>query len=309
MKAIKKLIFQPLIGFINLTLHILNLLICLIVLLIILFIGLLIGQKRIKPAYDWIPVIWAKNNLGILRLFTHTQLNILYLENEQLSREPLAIFKNQEHFLITANHQNWTDILLLFHVFSEKIPLLKFFAKKQLLYVPILGFICWLYGFPFLQRHTAAQLKKHPEWRKKDIETTKKACERFKKSPGSLVIFAEGTRFNEKKRAAQSSPYQYLLKPKVGGLGMAVNFMEGRIKTLIDVTIIYPPDRLYTFWDYCCGNIRQITLIVEALPIPPQLKGDTENDPEFRQLFQKFIYDRWEKKDALIKNHYHSFKS
>ena len=42
-------------------------------------------------------------------------------------------------YLVVSNHQSWVDILVLQKVFNRRIPFLKFFVKRELIWVPILG--------------------------------------------------------------------------------------------------------------------------------------------------------------------------
>ena len=223
------------------------------------------------------PLYWARTNYAILRWTTNTHLDV------QL---PPGL-STQKHYLVTANHQTWADILILFDVFSGQIPMLKFFLKQQLRWVPIVGVVCWIYGFPFLYRRGSIQ---------RDIAATRKACDRFKKVPGSLMIFAEGTRFTPKKRAEQQSPYQHLLKPKAGGMAIALDCMGDKIDSLLDATIIYPNEQP-TFWNFCRGHFKKITVIVREIPLTPELRGDYEKDLQYRKHFQKFINQVWAKKD------------
>jgi hypothetical protein len=48
--------------------------------------------------------------------------------------------------------------------------------------------------------------------------------------------FVEGTRFTPAKHAAQQSPYKHLLKPKAGGLALALHVLGDRFDSLLDVT-------------------------------------------------------------------------
>ena len=58
------------------------------------------------------------------------------------------------HYLVLANHQSWVDILVLQKVFNRRIPLLRFFLKRQLFWVPLLGLAWWALDFPFMGRYT-----------------------------------------------------------------------------------------------------------------------------------------------------------
>ncbi len=79
----------------------------------------------------------------------------------------------REWYLVVSNHQSWVDILVLQAVFNRRIPFLKFFLKQQLIWVPFLGLAWWALDFPFMRRHSAAYLEKHPEERGKDLEATR----------------------------------------------------------------------------------------------------------------------------------------
>ena len=118
-------------------------------------------------------------------------------------------------YLVLANHQSWVDILVLQRVFNRKIPFLKFFLKKELIYVPILGLAWWALDFPFMRRYSKSFLAKNPHLKGKDMETTRKACEKFRSKPVSIMNFVEGTRFTKAKDAMQASPLNLLLKLKV----------------------------------------------------------------------------------------------
>lgn len=253
------------------------------------------------------------NIILILMFIFKKQLPHFWISTNRLIRKHVSGVNIEAHlpedlnletfYLVTSNHQTWADILVLFDTFDQKIPMLKFFTKKQLLWVPMVGFACWAYDFPFLYRHTKAQLKKHPEWKNRDFEATKKACEKFKKTPGSLMLFAEGTRFTPAKHQKQASPFQHLLKPKAGGMAFALRCMEGRIKSLVDVTIVYPDKP--SFWDYCCGKMKKISVYAKVIPLPESiLFGDYENDPEYRVHFQQFLNTLWTEKDKSLSEIY-----
>ena len=139
--------------------------------------------------------------------------------------------------------------------------------------------------------------------RGKDLETTRRACERYRHTPVSILNFIEGTRFTPEKHARQGSPYRHLLKPKAGGFAFTLAAMDGRIREILDVTIIYPHREL-TFWDYLCGRVEKIMVRVRKIPVPEQfLEGDYENDRDFRDAFQSWVSRLWRGKDDLIAEH------
>ena len=203
-------------------------------------------------------------------------------------------------YMVNANHQSWVDILVLQHLLNRRIPLLKFFLKQQLIWVPVMGLAWWALEFPFMRRHTEDYLKKHPEMRGKDQETTRKACAKYALIPTSVMNFLEGTRFTKAKHAKQQSPYRHLLKPKAGGMALALNAMGDKFQAILDVTIVYP-DGAPTFTDFLLGKVRRIVVRVRSLPIPQHLmQGDYAQDPAFREAFSQWVQQLWREKDAQI---------
>ena len=86
--------------------------------------------------------------------------------------------KREEWYLVVSNHRSWVDILVLQAALTGRVPFLKFFLKQQLIWVPVLGLAWWALDFPFMRRHSAAYLAKHPQMRGKDLEATRRAWSR-----------------------------------------------------------------------------------------------------------------------------------
>ena len=89
--------------------------------------------KLIVPIETWrrwcscilnrIAVCWIwMNNLNH-RLTTKTRWNV----------NGLDALDRLECYMVVANHQSWADILVLQRVFNRRIPMLKFFLKKELI--------------------------------------------------------------------------------------------------------------------------------------------------------------------------------
>jgi 1-acyl-sn-glycerol-3-phosphate acyltransferase len=197
-------------------------------------------------------------------------------------------------YLVSSNHCSWVDILVLQKLFNGRIPMLKFFLKQELIWVPVIGLAWWALDFPFLKRgkgKSSAQV---------DLETTRRACERFKLIPTSVISFAEGTRFTRAKHAAQGSPYAHLLKPKSGGLAVALVAMGSQFEALLDVTLHYP-GRRPSFWDLLCGRVPAVVLRVQRRAIPASLVDPTEQArPRFRVEVQRWIEVMWAEKDVVL---------
>lgn len=204
-------------------------------------------------------------------------------------------------YLMISNHRSWIDIVVLCVAFRRKISPLKFFMKKELLWqLPLAGMACYALGYPFMSRHSYADIRNNPRLKGKDIETTKAACQRLKNfSPITLINFLEGTRFTEKKRAHQQSPFQHLLKPRAGGVAIVLNEMQDVLSGVISVVIDYagkPP----SFWDFASGNINTITVRYDYIPLTPDLMGDYENDRLYRTHLQQWLNALWQKNDEVI---------
>lgn len=205
-----------------------------------------------------------------------------------------------EWYLVLCNHQSWVDIPVLQAVFNRRIPFMRFFLKRELIWVPVLGLAWWALDFPFMRRHSRAELERRPELRGQDIEATRRACERYRDLPVSVMNFVEGTRFTPAKHAASRSPYRHLLPPRAGGVAFVLETMGDLMQAVLDVTVIYPQGRP-SVTDLLSGRVRRVHVVVRRLPVPgDHPAGGYERDPQARARFQSWINALWRDKDALI---------
>lgn len=247
-------------------------------------------RLMIDPVLLFIAEAWISCNSAWMRLTQNTHWDTTGIDG-------LAA---NSWYLVNSNHQTWADIFVLQHLLTHRIPLLKFFLKQELIWVPLMGLAWWALDFPFMRRHSETYLKKHPEMRGKDQETTRKACEKFALIPTSVMNFLEGTRFTAVKHERQQSPYQYLLKPKAGGIALALNAMGDKFHSILDVTIVYP-DGAPNFWQFLCGDLKRVVVRVQTLPVPAHLlTGDYANDPQVRDAFSVWVKELWRNKDQTI---------
>ena len=245
---------------------------------------------KIDPILNTIATCWIACNGAWMRLTQRSAWDVQGIDELQYAG----------WYLVNCNHQSWVDIFVLQQLLNRRIPMLKFFLKQQLIYVPVIGLAWWALDFPFMRRHSKAALRKNPALRLQDRETTRRACEKFALVPTSVMNFAEGTRFTAQKHAAQSSPYTHLLKPKAGALALALNGMGAKFHSLVDVTIVYP-DGAPTFWQFLCGKAPRVTVRARQLPIPPGFcEGDYSGDTSFRSEFHRWLAQIWEEKDQQI---------
>ena len=232
-------------------------------------------------------------------IWVNNQNQRLIAGNTRWEVQGIETLERSEWYLVLANHQSWVDIVVLQRIFHRKIPFLKFFIKKELLWFPVLGQAWWAMDFPFVKRYTKSYLQKKPHLKGKDIEITRKACQKFKKIPVSIMNFVEGTRFTNEKHRRQQSPYSHLLKPKAGGTALVLSSMGEQISRILDVTIVYP-DGVTSFWAFICGKIRMIEVRVRSLPVSPELLGDYTNDRHFRAGLQGWLNNIWAEKNRYI---------
>ncbi len=284
----------PLVGLIAAILMTLNALFWVPILLVVSSLKLVLPFKRVRLLIDPVLLLiaeaWIACNSGWMALTQNTTWDVQGIED----------LNPKGWYLVNSNHQSWVDILVLQHLLNRRIPLLKFFIKQELIWVPVMGLAWWALEFPFMRRHSEEFLKKHPEMRGKDQETTRKACEKYALIPTSVMNFLEGTRFTIAKHAKQQSPYHHLLKPKAGGMALALDAMGDKFQAILDVTIVYP-DGAPTFKHFLLGKMRRVVVRVRILPIPQHLMGGNyAQDPAFREGFSHWVQELWRDKDAQI---------
>jgi len=282
-----------LVGIITVILYLLSTIIFPILIIVVGILRLLIPfsfwRKQMDRLIRIFAIVWIYISRFIMWLTINTKFEIT--GTGKLTRKG--------RYLLISNHQSWVDVFILEIFFGTKIPMLMFFMKKQLIWsAPIIGVSCWAAGFPFMQRYKPSYLKKHPEKKGQDLNTTKKLCKRFINQPLTITIFLEGTRFTVAKKQQQHSPYQHLLKPKMTGFAFVLAAMEQSLHDIINVTIVYPAGKI-SLWDFICGRIDKIIVKYEVIPITDNLRGDY-NDRMFRAKLQKWLNQKWLEKDKFI---------
>ena len=242
---------------------------------------------RLDPLINAVASSWTSFNSIWMRLAHRTRWTV----------EGVETLRYRDWYLVNCNHQSWVDIFVLQDALNGRIPVLKFFLKAELIYLPVIGLAWWALDFPFMKRHSRAALRKNPNLRNDDRDSARKACAKFAKIPTSVMNFAEGTRFTAEKHQTQASPYQHLLKPKAGAMAMALNAMGAQFHSMVDATIAYP-EGIPTFWQYLCGQAPRVILKVRQVEIPLEFcTGDYENDRALRKTFHRWLDEVWLQKD------------
>ncbi|MGB1616627.1 MAG: 1-acyl-sn-glycerol-3-phosphate acyltransferase [Pseudomonadales bacterium] len=158
--------------------------------------------------------------------------------------------------IILCNHQSWFDIPLIQEIITARGPIVRFLVKRELIWVPIIGWICLVLNFPRLRRSGSEGD------RAQDYKAITRAVQSSATSPGALLIFAEGTRFTQSKQVDQASPFPNLLRPKVGGFRILLDHAPPD-QPVLDVSIAYVSGDSY-FWHCLHGGAPLIKLKVDT---------------------------------------------
>src|SRR5690606_24333490 len=234
-------------GLLTLTLFVVATLLVGLPLIVLSLVKLLLQKTPLRAgltrALDEVASAWISVNNGHQCWLLPTRIEVTGTQE----------FPREYWYMLVVNHQSWVDILVLLRTFNRRLPYWKFFLKTSLLWIPILGLAFWALDFPYMRRHSKEDIERNPSLAGRDLETTRRQCERYASHPVTIISYLEGTRFTEDKHRKQHSPYKHLLIPKAGGLAFTLAAMGGRLQHLLDVTIHYP-EGVPTFWDYVCGR-------------------------------------------------------
>jgi 1-acyl-sn-glycerol-3-phosphate acyltransferase len=247
-----------------------------------LVLPLSLMRRPVDAVLNGLATIWIDINAAWMAAVGHTRWHL----------QGFGQFNPRGWYLVSSNHQSWVDILVLQKLFNRKIPMLKFFIKHELIYVPIMGLAWWALDFPFMKRRGGRTAKQ-------DLATARLSCEKFKLIPTSVISFVEGTRYTPAKAAEQKSPFRHLLRPKSGGVGMALETMGELFQSLVDVTIVYPKG-VPTFMDLLTGRLSDVIVTVREVPIPKHLLVDEKGDAPPRTALQEWVTAMWQAKDLEI---------
>lgn len=284
----------PLKGILIVILILLNTLIWMPILVIGAFLKIIFPFSIVKKSITLLLIACANNWTSLNNFFF-----VLFLKIDwRISG--LEGLSTKEWYLVNCNHQSWSDIPIVQKILNRKVPMPKFFLKKELIWVPVIGVCWWALDFPFMKRSTPEQIRKNPALAGKDLKATRDACEKFKTTPVSVFNFLEGTRFSKAKHTKQASPFKNLLKPKAGGAAFVLGSMGQQMNTMLDITIVYAEDK-HEIWDLVCGRVHTVIVNVRKIDIPREFIGkDYSNDAAFKEKFQAWLNTLWCEKDALI---------
>ncbi|AOA59099.1 acyltransferase [Acinetobacter larvae] len=247
-----------------------------------------VDETNIQITNSWLSV----NNWLIDHVLPETQWNI--------EVDPALDLNLQGRYLMTCNHQSWVDTTVNQYFGLTRMPLTRFFTKWELIFIPFVGQAFKILGFPMMKRHNKQQLAKNPALKYRDLEEARRACEQLLSQPFTLLNYLEGTRFTAQKHHQQKSPYHHLLKPKAGGLALALNILGKKIDALVDMTIVYP-DGAPGYGEFWLGEVPRIAVHLRKIELPNWvLEGDYQDDADYRERFQHWVDQIWQEKDQII---------
>jgi 1-acyl-sn-glycerol-3-phosphate acyltransferase len=257
----------------------------------------LLGLKQVESRLaSWMDIVidsWV-----VINRFTFRSLGLAKVEVSWQGDVHSSLSKDH-WYLVVSNHQSWTDIFMLQTELYNDLPPLKFFTKRQLLYIPIFGQAMWALDFPYVRRMSRAQIEANPALLEVDRQAIRTACEKFKNHPTTALNFLEGTRFTPAKYEAQETPhFQHLLNPKSGGVTQVLAALSDRLDKLVDVTIDYP-EGVPSFWEFMQGHCSRVTMHINCVDIPAAIT-DTTDEENRRAAVGKWVENLWQAKDKRL---------
>ena len=238
------------------------------------------------------------NKIGDLTVYG-LKLIMLLMHGNNIQVINMEKYDMNKWYMAMSNHQSWADIFVLLTVANKKIPLLKFFMKKELWWIPFVFLANKTLNMPFVNRHSKKAIEKNPSLRTKDYENTLKSCKRFLRAPSTIFSYAEGTRFTSEKHKAQNSKYKNLLQPKIGGMATALSAMP-EIDTLINFSVVYKSKKR-SAWFFLNGEMKDVKVFIKSYKIPENLKNrNYGSDHLYREEFKEWIEEIWDEKDRKI---------
>ena len=122
---------------IALTLLVVNTLFWCGLLFLLALVKLLLPFERVRtvidPLLNAVATRWVDANGAWMRLTQPTEWDVEGLED----------IDPRGWYLVSCNHQSWVDIFVLQRLLNRRVPLLKFFLKHELIYVPVMGLAWW----------------------------------------------------------------------------------------------------------------------------------------------------------------------
>jgi lysocardiolipin and lysophospholipid acyltransferase/lysophosphatidic acid acyltransferase/lysophosphatidylinositol acyltransferase len=202
----------------------------------------------------------------------------------------------REDALLIANHQQMPDIpaIMKFCKTKDRLGDMKYFVKKQLKWVPGMGWGMQFLDCLFIDRDWAS-----------DSGKIHRTFDRLVSGrvPVHLVSFVEGTRLTfAKLEVAQSYAQEHglpiprhTLVPRSKGFAASVEGLRSHIAAVYDLTIGYE-EGVPSLWQYIKGLVSRIHVHVRRFPI--------EDLPHSADDLRLWLLARWQEKNDLLEHYY-----
>ena len=197
-----------------------------------------------------------------------------------------------------SNHQSWADIFIVQMITNRKVPMLKFFMKFVLIYVPVIGICWWALDMPFLKRYSKDQLERNPSLRGKDFASMKRSLKSIVSIQSLFLVLPKVPDSLQQKYKDQNSPSIICLNPKKEDWLPQYQQCQDSIRLLTSQLFTNQKKKLLGFLERNMNNAR---IFVQSLDIPDKFKISQlhENDG-LRKEFKDWLNEIWHKKDKLI---------
>jgi len=202
----------------------------------------------------------------------------------------------RENAIVVSNHQQMTDIVVLFVLARKKERLgdLKWFVKDIIKYVPGVGWGMQFLDCLFIKRDWTA-----------DRDAIQSVFEKIlaHSIPFWIISFVEGTRMKPAKLTLSQqfakergmAPTQHVMIPRTKGFVATVQSLRGQLDAVYDITIGYV-NGVPTLWQWIKGHVRHVNLHVRRFAI--------DEMPEESDALTEWLMKRFTEKDGLLDYYY-----
>ncbi|KAM6462845.1 1-acyl-sn-glycerol-3-phosphate acyltransferase delta isoform 1-T2 [Liasis olivaceus] len=202
-----------------------------------------------------------------------------------------------ENAIIILNHNFEIDFLCGWN-FCERFGVLgnaKVLAKKELSYVPIVGWMWYFLEIVFCKR----------KW-EEDRKTVMRSLLNLRDYPENFwfLIYCEGTRFTDQKheismqvaKAKGLPKLKYHLLPRTKGFAVTVQCLRNVVSAVYDSTLNFRNNENPTVLGVLNGKKYHADLYVRRIPL--------EEVPEDEQECSNWLYKLYQEKDAYQEEYY-----
>jgi len=208
---------------------------------------------------------------------------VLYVDKDDLEK-----YYGKEHGYLIMNHAYELDWLMGW-VILERLQILgnaKAYCKKAIQYMPVLGWHWKFSEFVFLERNF--------EKDKKNIDLQVAELSDYQ-DPMWLLMYPEGTRFNEEKHKASiefsrehnQPELKHHLLPRTKGFIASLPAMRGKVPALYDCLIVFKEDDPVkpTLRNILRGQPVTAHLYFRRIPLEEIPESDQEIDRYLKNIF------------------------